>query len=100
MPGARYWRRAGLQSITAQWLRDLGDCERCLVVTRAWPDEPGHDSQEKEYVMLWTIAIILVLLWLLGAVVIPVGSALIHALLVIAIIVVIYNLVTRGKATL
>ena len=49
--------------------------------------------------MLWAIVVVLLVLWLLGAVVIPVGSALIHALLVIAIIVVIYNLVTRGRVT-
>ena len=49
--------------------------------------------------MLWTIAVILFILWLLGAVVVPVGSDIIHALLVIAVVVVIYNLVTRGRAT-
>jgi hypothetical protein len=49
--------------------------------------------------MLWAVAIILVVLWLLGAIVIPVASALIHALLVIAVIVVIYNLITRGRVT-
>jgi hypothetical protein len=49
--------------------------------------------------MLWTIVVILFVLWLLGAVIIPVGSSLIHALLVIAAIVVVYNLVTRGRAT-
>jgi hypothetical protein len=48
--------------------------------------------------MLWTVVVILAVLWLLGAVVIPVGSSLIHALLVIALIVVVYNLLTRGRA--
>jgi len=46
--------------------------------------------------MLWTIAVILVVLWLLG-VVIHIGGGLIHLLLVIAIIVVLVRLFTgRG----
>jgi len=43
--------------------------------------------------MLWTIAVILVVLWLLG-VVIHIGGGLIHLLLVIAIIVVLVRLFT------
>jgi len=48
--------------------------------------------------MLWTVAVILVVLWLLGFFVASLGS-LIHVLLVIAVIVVIYNLLFRGRAT-
>lgn len=44
--------------------------------------------------MLWTIAVILVILWLLGFFVFPIGGGLIHLLLVIAVIVIIYRLVT------
>jgi hypothetical protein len=44
--------------------------------------------------MLWTIALVLLILWVLGAFVFPVGGALIHLLLVIAVIVVIYRLIT------
>jgi len=43
--------------------------------------------------MLWTIAVILVVLWLFG-VVIHIGGGLIHILLVIAIIVVLVRLFT------
>jgi hypothetical protein len=46
--------------------------------------------------MLWTIAIILLILWLLGAFVMNVGS-LIHILLVIAIIVVLWRVITGRK---
>ena len=45
--------------------------------------------------MLWTIAVVLLVLWLLGFVVYPVGS-LIHLLLVIALVVIIVRLV-QGK---
>ena len=45
--------------------------------------------------MLWTIAVILLILWLLGFVVYPVGG-LIHILLVIALVVVIVRLL-QGK---
>ena len=47
--------------------------------------------------MLWTIAIILFILWLLGAFAFQVGGGLIHILLVIAIIVIIVNLI-RGRS--
>lgn len=48
--------------------------------------------------MLAIIAIILLVLWLLGAFVVPVGGALIHILLVIGIIVLILHFV-RGRGT-
>jgi hypothetical protein len=46
--------------------------------------------------MLWTILVILLVLWLLGLVS-HVGGGLIHLLLVIAAIVLIVNLVTRRR---
>ncbi|WP_308516690.1 lmo0937 family membrane protein [Sphingomonas flavescens] len=48
--------------------------------------------------MLLTIAIILFILWVLGAFVVHVGGGLIHLLLVIAVIVVIWNFVTGRRA--
>ena len=47
--------------------------------------------------ILWTVAVILVVLWLLGFV-LHLGGSLIHLLLVIAIVVVVYNLVTGRRA--
>ena len=47
--------------------------------------------------MLWTIAIILLILWLLGAFVVNVGGGLIHLLLVIALVVIVYRLVTGRR---
>ena len=49
--------------------------------------------------MLFTMAIILLILWLLGAFVFPVGGGLIHILLVIALIVIVYRLLTGRKVT-
>lgn len=49
--------------------------------------------------MLWTIAGVLAVLWLLGFFVARVGD-LIHGLLVLAVIVVLYNLfIGRGRGT-
>ena len=48
--------------------------------------------------MLYTIAVILVVLWLLGFFAFHIGGGLIHALLVIAVIVVIVNLVSGRRA--
>ena len=51
-------------------------------------------------IMLWTILVILLILWLLGFVSgIGGGTSLIHLLLVVAVIVLIYNLVT-GRRTI
>ena len=47
--------------------------------------------------MLWTIFVILLVLWLLGAFIVPFGGSLIHILLVIAVIVLIYNLVAGRR---
>ncbi|HKT78033.1 MAG TPA: lmo0937 family membrane protein [Sphingobium sp.] len=47
--------------------------------------------------MLWTVLLILLVLWVLGAFVVPVGGALIHLLLVLAVIVLIYQLVTGRR---
>lgn len=44
--------------------------------------------------MLWTIALVLLILWVLGFFIMPIGGGLIHILLVIAIIVVVYRLIT------
>ena len=47
--------------------------------------------------MLWTIVVILIVLWALG-VLTHVAGGLIHVLLVVAVIVIILNLVRRGRA--
>jgi Family of unknown function (DUF5670) len=46
--------------------------------------------------MLWTIIVILVVLWLLGFS-LHIGGGLIHILIVIAIVVLIYNLVVSRR---
>ncbi len=47
--------------------------------------------------MLWTIAVILFILWLLGGFVLNIGGGLIHILVVLAIIVVLYRVITGRK---
>ena len=47
--------------------------------------------------MLWTIVVVLVVLWLLGFVS-HVGGSLIHILLVVALIVLIYNVVAGRRS--
>ncbi len=48
--------------------------------------------------MLWTLIVILVVLWALGFLVIQIGGALIHLLLVIVLVVLIYQLVTGRRS--
>jgi len=47
--------------------------------------------------MLWTIFVILLVLWLLGFS-LHIGGALIHLLIVIAVIVLIFNLISGRRA--
>lgn len=47
--------------------------------------------------MFLTIAVILLVLWLLGAFIVPIGGGLIHILLVIAIISVIWHLINGRR---
>lgn len=46
--------------------------------------------------MLWTIIVILVVLWLLGLIV-HIGGAFIHILLIAAVVVFIYNLIVGRR---
>jgi hypothetical protein len=47
--------------------------------------------------LIWAIVVVLFILWLLGAFAVHIGGGLIHILLVIAVILLVYNLVTgRG----
>ena len=48
--------------------------------------------------MLYTIAVILLILWLLGFVIVPVGGSLIHLLLVIAVVVIVFQLITGRRS--
>jgi hypothetical protein len=56
-------------------------------------------KQKGEQIMLWTILVILLVLWLLGfSLGVGGGTSLIHLLLVVAAIVLVYNLVA-GRRT-
>jgi hypothetical protein len=50
--------------------------------------------------MLWGLFVVLIVLWLLGFVAFHAAGGLIHLLLVIAVIVLIYNLVTGRRTAL
>jgi hypothetical protein len=49
--------------------------------------------------LLWTVFVILLVLWLLGFFVVHIGGGLIHILLVIAVIVLLYNLFVSRRRT-
>jgi hypothetical protein len=48
--------------------------------------------------MLWTIVVVLLVLWLLGFFAFPATGSLIHLLLVIAVIVIIWQLVSGRRS--
>jgi hypothetical protein len=47
--------------------------------------------------ILWTVVVVLVVLWLLGFI-LHIGGALIHLLLIVALIVLLYNLFVGRRA--
>jgi len=47
--------------------------------------------------MLWTIAVVILVLWLLGFTLLPAAGSLIHILLVIAVILVVVQLISGKK---
>jgi hypothetical protein len=47
--------------------------------------------------ILWTIFVALIVLWLIGFLVVHIGGGIIHLLLVIAAIVLIYNLIVGSR---
>lgn len=47
--------------------------------------------------LLWTIIVILVILWIIGFLIVHVGGGLIHILLVIALILLVWNLLTGRR---
>ena len=48
--------------------------------------------------MLWTIAVVLIILWVLGFLIIHITSALIHLLLLVALVLLVYNAVVRSRS--
>ena len=75
---------AGFAAATKRWLA------RPLIGTLWW-------VSMEETVMLWTILVVLMILWLLGLIG-GIGGGLIHLLLVIAVIVLIFQLLS-GRRT-
>jgi hypothetical protein len=57
----------------------------------------SHNYIGEVIVMIWTIAVILFVLWLLGFAVFNVAGGLIHLLLVLAVIAIAYQLITGRK---
>ena len=63
-----------------------------------WVSKVLQEQFKKEIsIMLWTILVILLVLWLIGLLS-NVGGGLIHLLLVVAVVVLIINLVTGRRA--
>ena len=61
--------------------------------------DAGPTGAEESYSMLWTLFVILLVLWLLGFS-FHVAGSLIHLLLVIALIVLVVNLVTGRRSAI
>jgi hypothetical protein len=63
----------------------------------SWVQRFWDRSRRRFFEMLWTILVILLVLWLIGLLS-HVGGGLIHLLLVVAVVILIINLVTGRRA--
>jgi hypothetical protein len=85
-------------------LRDLscGCVSRALIrrwaLNSQWNEFPGLHSNVREVAMLWTIFVILLVLWLLGVVTSYTLGGFIHVLLVIAVIMAVMQLIQGRRA--
>jgi uncharacterized membrane protein len=64
---------------------------------RRGTDTQQNRTEKERYIMLWTIAVVLIALWLLGIITSTTIGGFIHVLLVIAIIIILVNVIRRGK---
>lgn len=61
----------------------------------------ASQSLEKEVrAMLWTIVLVLLVLWLLGVVALPAAGSLIHILLVLALVVLVFQMLSGRRTAL
>ena len=79
----RFHRKVGVGIDVARFKADLG--------------RVSDPFQKEISIMLWTILVILLVLWLIGLLS-HVGGGLIHLLLVVAVVILIINLVTGRRA--
>jgi hypothetical protein len=68
-----------------------GNNELAVGKTRSWP------RRDWRFVMLWTILVILLVLWLLGVVTSTTMGGLVHILLVVAVILLVVQLVSGRR---
>jgi hypothetical protein len=67
----------------------------CYRGDRATTREVAAELEKRSFDMLWIAVVLLMMLWLLGLAV-KIGGALIHLLLVIALVIVLYRAI-RGR---
>jgi hypothetical protein len=70
---------------------------KCCVHAKTRPGSLWKEFAEKEMFMLYTIAIVLIILWLLGLVSGYTIGSFIHVLLIIAIVMVLVNFISGRK---
>jgi uncharacterized protein DUF5670 len=73
--------------------QDITGSSRSMKIRR----DARHSPARERRPMFMTVAIILVLLWALGAFVVPVGGGLIHLLLVLALIAIVWHFMTGRR---
>jgi hypothetical protein len=66
----------------------------------AWHGPCAELGAKEVHAMLWTIVLVLLILWLLGVVALPAVGGLIHLLLVLALIVLVVQLLTGRRVAL
>ena len=63
-------------------------------------DLASHLHEKEVRAMLWTIVLVLLVLWLLGVVALPTVGSLIHILLVLALVVLVFQMLSGRRTAL
>jgi len=63
-------------------------------------DLASHFREKEVRAMLWTIVLVLLVLWLLGVVALPTVGSLIHILLVLALVVLVFQMLSGRRTAL
>jgi hypothetical protein len=70
-----------------------------MIIIAPFPEVPLNIKEHWREIMLWTIFVVLLVLWLLGFS-LHIAGGLIHLILVLAVIMLIYNLVVGRRSAL
>jgi hypothetical protein len=88
-----------LQSWLAVWIGPAADDVSASPRWKRCQPTTGKTNNERVHPMLYTIAVVLLILWLLGLVSSYTLGGFVHILLVVAVVMIVFNLISGRRAS-